>query len=90
MPFRNNLPEILNVEEMLKKRLRELSIPFEPMLNFPEVRYTPNDMSSLTDAPGKLRTTNTEPFLSVAEGQTEAIQGEYGTFTVITKDAKNQ
>ena len=90
--FRNNLPEILNVEEMLEQRLRELSIPFEPMLNFPEVRYTRNDMSSLVNTPGKLHTTNTEPSLSVAEGQglTEALQGECGTFTVITKDAKNQ
>jgi len=90
--FRNNLPEILNVEEMLDKRLQELSVPFEPMLNFPEVRYTRNDMLSLIDAPGNLHTTNTEPFLSVAEGQglTEAVQGECGTFTVITKDAKNQ
>ena len=90
--FRNNLPEILSLEEMLKKRLRKLSFPFEPMLNFPEVRYTRNDMSSLTDAPGKLHTTNTEPSLSVAEGHglTEAIQGECGTFTVITKNAKNQ
>ena len=90
--FRNNLPEILNVEEMLEQRLRELSIPFEPMLNFPEVRYTRNDVSSLVNTPGKLHTTNTEPSLSVAEGQglTEAIQGECGTFTVITKDAKNQ
>ena len=90
--FRNNLPEILNVEEMLEKRLRELSVPFEPMLNFPEVRYTRNDISSFTDAPGKLYTTNTEPSLTVAEGQglTEAIQSECVTFTVITKDAKNQ
>ena len=90
--FRNNLPEILNVEEMLEKRLRELSVPFEPMLNFPEVRYTRNDMSSLTDAPGKLHTTKTEPSLTEAEGQglTEAIQGEYAAFTVITKDAKSQ
>ena len=89
---RNNLPEILNVEEMLEKRLQALSIPFEPMLNFPEVRYTPNDMSSLTDVLGNLHTTNTEPSLSVAEGQglTEAIQGVCGTFTVITKDAHNQ
>ena len=90
--FRSNLPEILNLEEMLEKRLLELSVPFEPIPNFPEVRYTRNDVSTLIDAPGKLHTTNTEPSLSVAEGQglTEAIQGECGTFTVITKDAKNQ
>ena len=90
--FRNNLLEILSVEEMLEKRLEELSVPFEPMLNFPEVKYTRNDMSSLTDAPGKLHTTNTEPSLTVAEGQglAEATQGGFATFTVIKKDAKNQ
>ena len=90
--FRNNLPEILNVEEMSEKRMRELSVPFEPMLNFPEVKYTRNDMSSLTDALGKLHTTNTEPSLSAAEGQglTDATQGECTSFTVITKDAKSQ
>ena len=93
MLFRSNLPEILNVEEMLENRLRELTVPLaEPILNFPEVRYTRIDMSSLTDAPGKLHMSNTEPSLTVVEGQglTEAIQGEYGTFTIITKDAKNQ
>ena len=90
--FRNHLPEILKVQEMLEDRLRELSVHFEPMLNFPEVRYTRNDMSSLIEAPGKLHTTSTEPSLSVGEGEglTEAVQGEFGTFTVITKDANNQ
>lgn len=90
--FRNHLPEILKVQEMLEDRLRELSVHNEPMFNFPEVRYTRNDMSSLIDAPGKLHTTSTEPSLSVGEGQglTEAVQGEFGTFTVITKDANNQ
>lgn len=65
---------------MLEKRLQELSVPFEPMLNFPEVRYTRNDMSSLINAPGQLLVTKTEPSLSVAEGKgmTEAIQGECG------------
>ena len=90
--FRSNLPEILNVEEMLEKRMQELSVPFKSMLNFPEVKYIRNDLSSLTDAPGKLHTTNTEPSLSAAEGQglTEATQGECTSFTVITKDAKSQ
>ena len=90
--FRNNLPEILNVEEMLEKRLQELSKHFKPMLNLSEIRYIPNDVSSLVNTPGKLFITDTEPSLSVAEGQglTKAFRGEKGTFTVITKDSKSQ
>ncbi|XP_078364658.1 E3 ubiquitin-protein ligase TRIM45-like isoform X2 [Oculina patagonica] len=90
--FRKNLPEILNVEKMLERRLQELSVHFEPMLNLTEVKYNPNVVSSLINAPGKLLSTNTEPSLSVAGGRglTGAIQGEYGTFTVITKDSKSQ
>ena len=61
---RNNLSEILNVEEVLERRFQELSS--EPCaanmeLNFSRVRYVPNDFSSLKDSPGKLFTTNTEP-----------------------------
>ena len=33
---RKNLPEILDVEEMLEDRLQELSVPFKPTLVFPE------------------------------------------------------
>ena len=89
---RNNLPEILNVKDMLEKRLQELSIRFEPLLNFPEAIYTANDLTSLKDTPGKLFTTVIEPSLSVAEGQglTAALQGEPSTFTLITKDSKGQ
>ena len=62
------------------------------MPNLTEVRYTSNDVSSLVDAPGKLFTTKTEPSLSVAEGLglTKALEGEKGTFTIITKDSKSQ
>ena len=89
---RRNLPEILNVEEMLKNRLQELSVPFEPTLVFPEVVYSSNNFSCLKDGPGKLIRTVTEPMVSVAEGRclNEAIQGEESTFTVITKDIKGQ
>ena len=37
---RKNLPEILDVEEMLENRLQELSVPFKPTLVFPEVVVT--------------------------------------------------
>ncbi|XP_022787727.1 tripartite motif-containing protein 45-like isoform X2 [Stylophora pistillata] len=89
---RKNLPEILNVEEMLENRLQELSVPFEPTLDFPEVMYSSNDFSCLKDGPGKLIRTVSEPMVSVVEGQglTEAIQGEESTFTVITKDIEGQ
>ena len=89
---RRNLPEILNVKEMLENRLQELSVPFEPTLVLPEVVYSSNDPSCLKDGPGKLIRTVTEPNVSVAEGRglNEAIEGEENTFTVITKDTKGQ
>ena len=89
---RRNLPEILNVEEMLENRLQELSVPFESTLVFPEFVYSSNDFSCLKDGPGKLIRTVTEPTVSVAEGRglNEAIEGEESTFTVITKDMKGQ
>ena len=37
---RKNLPEILDVEEMLENRLQELSVPFKPTLVFPDVVVT--------------------------------------------------
>ena len=89
---RNNLPEILNVEEVLDKRFQELSKPSEVSMkpNYSEVKYVPNDLSSLKDSLGKLLTTNTEPSLSLAEGTglTEVTQGEDCAFTVITKDSR--
>ncbi|KAJ7374756.1 hypothetical protein OS493_005104 [Desmophyllum pertusum] len=91
---RNNLPEILNVEEVLEQRFQELLEPseFSMKLNYSEVKYVPNDLSSLKDPPGKLFTTNTEPSLSLAEGMglTEGIQGEECTFTVITMDSQSK
>ena len=89
---RRILPEILNIEEMLKNRLLELSVTFEPTLVFPEVVYSSNDFTCLKDGPGKLIRTVTEPTVSVAEGRglNEAIEGEESTFTVITKDIKGQ
>ena len=89
---RRNLPEILNVEEMLENRLQELSVPFESTLVFPDVVYSSNDFNSLKDGPGELIRTVTEPTVSVAEGRglNKAIEGEESTFTVITKDIKGQ
>ena len=89
---RDNLPEILNVEKLLERRLRELSAPFQQMLDLTEVRYIPNDVSSLITFPGKLFTSSTEPSLSVAEGKglTKALEGERATFTIITKDSKDE
>ena len=90
---RNNLPEILNVGEVLERRYQELLEPCAVSMNvdYSVVRYVPNDLSSLKDSPGKLFTTNTEPSLSVADGTckglTEGTQGEESTFRVITKDS---
>ena len=90
---RNNLSEILNVEEVLQRRFQELSLgpcTASVELNFSRVIYVPNDLSSLKDSPGKLFTTNTEPLLSSVDGVglTEVMQGEDCTFTVITKDSQ--
>ena len=89
---RNNLPEILNVEEVLEQRFQELMEPcvFNLKVNYSAVKYVANDLSSLKDSPGKLLTTNTEPSLTMVDGMglTEGVQGENCTFTVITKDSK--
>ena len=94
--LRNNLPEILNVKAVLEEKLREVSVPFQPLealpkLGYSEVKYMQNDVF-LKDAPGKLVTSDTEPLLSVAEGKnlTEGLVGADGTFTVTTKNAQGQ
>ena len=94
--FRNNLPEILNVKAVLEEKLREVSVPLQPLevvskLGYSEVKYIQNDVL-LKDAPGKLVTSDTEPLLSVAEGKnlTKGLVGEDGTFTVTTKNARGQ
>ena len=88
---RNNLPEILNVEEILEQRFKELSKPSDVNMkpNCSEVKYVSNDLFSLKESPGKVMTTKTVPSLSEAEGTglTEGTQGEDCDFTVITKDS---
>lgn len=86
------MPEILNVEQLLERRFRELSTPFRQMLDLTVVEYTPNDVSSLITFPGELFRSNTKPSLSVAEGKglTEALKGDIEIFTIITKDSKSQ
>ena len=92
---RNNLPEILNVKAVLEGKLRELSVTLQPSeamqkLGYSEVKYIQNDVF-LKDAPGKLVTSDTEPLLSVADGNlTEGLVGADGTFTVTTKNAQGQ
>ena len=91
----NNLPEILNVGEILEERFKELSsLPDEfcVELNFSEVKYVRSDTSSLKNALGKLRFTNTEPPLSITQdkGLTEGCLGEDSNFTIITKDSQGQ
>ena len=87
---RNNLQEMLNVTHVLDERIsREEETPW---LNYPELKYIPNDELSLNLAPGMLFATNTEPSLSVAtgEGLTKGTIGEEGSFTVLTKDSRGQ
>ena len=89
---RNNLLEILNVEEVLEQRFQELKEPWALNLevSYSAVKYVANDLSSLKDSPGKLFTTNTEPSSTMVDGMslTEGVQGEDCTFTVITKDSQ--
>ncbi|XP_022791129.1 E3 ubiquitin-protein ligase TRIM71-like [Stylophora pistillata] len=87
---RNNLPEILNMEELLEQRFQELSKPSDvnTKLNYSEVIYVPNDLLFLKNSQGKLLITKTVPSLSLAEGTglTEGTQGSDCDFIVITKD----
>ena len=89
---RNNLPEILNVEEVLEQRFQELMKPcaFNLKVNYSAVKYVAIDLSSLKDSPGKILTTNTEPSLTIVDGMglTEGVQGQDCTFTVITVDSQ--
>ena len=92
---RNNLPEILNVEELLERRFQDLlSLPqFNPVaMDYSEVKYVPTDTSSIQNGLGKLFETKTEPSLSIAQGKglTEGTKGEDCTFTIITKDSQGQ
>lgn len=78
--LRNNLPEILNVKAVLEEKLREVSVPLQPLeampkLGYSEVKYVQNDIF-LKDAPGKLVASATEPLLSVAEGKVEDVEAD--------------
>ena len=92
--LRNNLPEILNVKTVLEGRLQELSLPsqfFEGLLKLgcSGVKYVQSDASLPRNIPGKLVISNTEPSLTVAEGQnlTKGVVGADCTFTITTKNA---
>ena len=85
------------VKTVLEERLQKLSMPcqfFEtvPKMGFSWVKYVQSDVSILRDGPGKLATSDTEPSLTVAEGQslTEGVVGAECTFTVTTKNAAGQ
>ena len=85
---RNNLSEILNVEEILEQRFKELSKPSDVnmKLNYYVFKYVPNDFTSTNESPGELLKSKTVPLLSEAEGKglTEGTQGEDCAFKVIT------
>ena len=66
---RNNLPEILNVEDVLEQRFQDLRQPCTFIeVNYSEVKYVANDLSSLRFSPGKILTSNTVPSLTTADG----------------------
>ena len=93
---RNNLPEILNVEETLERRFQDFlssaEISRSTEMNTSGVKYVPSDVSNIENELGKLFLTYTEPSLLIARGKglTEGCQGEYCTFTIVTKDLRGQ
>ena len=90
---RENLPEILNVEEILDQRFQELSSEFLVKLNFSFVKYVPNDASrSIGDVLGKLIFTKTDPMLTTADGEglTQGTAGEDCSFKIETRDSQGQ
>jgi len=86
---RNNLQEMLNINQVLDERI---AVEGLPVLTYPEFKYISDDALSLNFTPGQLYITNTEPSLSVATGNglTKGTQGNEGTFTVTTSDSKGQ
>ena len=62
---RNNLPEILNVEETLERRFQDFlssaEISRSTEMNTSGVKYVPSDVSNIENELGKLFVTNTEP-----------------------------
>ena len=74
---RENLLEILNVEEILDKRFQDLSSEFRVNLNYPYVKYVPNDASSpMNDVLGELIFTNSLLTTANGKGLTEGIVDE--------------
>ena len=90
---RENLPEILNVEEILDQRFQEFSSEFRVNLNYSCIKYVPNDTSpSMNDVLGKLIFTKTDPSLTTADGKglTEGTEGEVCSFKIETRDSQGQ
>ena len=90
---RENLQEILNVEEILDQRFQELSSEFRLNLNYSYVKYVPNDPSSpMNDDLGKLIFTKTDPMLTTANGKglIEGTEDEVCSFKIETRDSKGQ
>ena len=80
---RENLLEILNVEEILDKRFQDLSSEFRVNLNYPYVKYVPNDASSpMNDVLGELIFTNSLLTTANGKGLTEGIVDEMCTFKI--------
>ena len=90
---RENLPEILNVEEILDQRFQELSSEFRVNLNYSCVKLVPNDASlSMKDVLGKLIFTKTDPMLTTANGKglTESTEDQVCSFKIETRDSQGQ
>ena len=91
---RENLPEILNVQEILDQRFQELSSEFLVSLNFSCVRYVPKDASPsiMNDVLGKLIFTKTDPMLTTTDGKglTEGTEDEVCSFKIETRDSQGQ
>ena len=80
---RENLLEILNVEEILDKRFQDLSSEFRVNLNYPYVKYVPNVASSpMNDVLGELIFTNSSLTTANGKGLTEGIVDEICTFKI--------
>ena len=93
---RNNLPEILNVEETLEGRFEdflsssEFSRPIE--MNVSPVKYVANYLPMLEKELGKIIFSNTDPSMSIAQGKglSEGLQSDDCTFMIITKDWRGE
>ena len=90
---RKNLPEILNVEEILDQRFQEFSSEFRVNLNYSCAKYVPNNTSpSMNDVLGKLIFTKSDPSLTTADGKglTEGTEDEVCSFKIETRDSQGQ